>query len=279
MMKNLLLFSFILFATLLFAYEDSDFDGVDDTQDRCPNTPFTELVDINGCGINSLVKEYSFDIVMGMSYSDSDYQTLNTTDTLSSTLQLDYYYKNFSLQASTSYFTTEGDSYSDTGLNDSYLTASYQFDVLEALLVSFGAGIVIPTYQSSLNNNEVDYLASLNLSYNLQKVNVFGGVSYTFIGDEDTTIVYDTNSTTEVNYQDTLSLSVGLGYYLSEKIYLSGGYNFSESIYKNIQEIETLSFYAYYEIDEKYFTTFSYAYGVSDSASKNYLSLRLGYQF
>jgi hypothetical protein len=32
----------------LLAYSDYDMDGVDDAVDKCPNTPFNELVDIRG---------------------------------------------------------------------------------------------------------------------------------------------------------------------------------------------------------------------------------------
>ena len=111
-MTKLLLLPFAL-ASLLLAYEDSDLDGVIDADDRCPNTPFSELVDINGCSTSSLLEVYSFDLIVGVSYAASDYQTLNATDTLSTTLQLDYYYEDFSLLVSGAYFLTEGDAYSD----------------------------------------------------------------------------------------------------------------------------------------------------------------------
>ena len=278
-MKKLFLIPLSLFSTLLFSYVDSDFDGVSDAEDRCPNTPFTELVDINGCSVKSLVSEHNFDMLVGLSYSDSDYQTLNTTDTLSSTLQVDYYYKNFSLQMSTSYFSTSGDDYSDTGFNDSFIGTSYQISLGDSLFLRVGAAILLPTYQTSLNNNKTDYLASVNVSYTLNKINVFGGLSYTLINDSDTIIVYDENTTEAVNYQDTLAMSTGLGYYVNSKLYMSGAYNFSNSIYKGVEDIETLSLYGYYDIDEHYFSTISYAYGISDSASKNYISIRLGYLF
>jgi hypothetical protein len=36
---------------VLFAYVDSDMDGVEDKDDLCPNTLMTDLVDLNGCTI------------------------------------------------------------------------------------------------------------------------------------------------------------------------------------------------------------------------------------
>lgn len=280
MKKSLLFLALFLSASSLFAYTDSDMDGVENAIDQCPNTPFSDLVDIKGCTKKSLVSPHHFDVIIGASYSDSDYQTLNTTDTLASTLQVDYYYKNFSLQASTSYFTTDGDSFSDSGLYDSFIGASYQFKPLENFSLRVGAGAILPTYDTSLNNNNTDYTGSLNLSYSLSKFNIFGGYSYTQINDDDVSFV-DANGTvtSSTNYQDTSAYSLGAGYYMTNKLYLSGSYNSSDSIYQGIEDIQTASVYGYYGINEHWFSTCSYAYGLSDSASKNYVSLRLGYFF
>ncbi len=277
-MRQLFLQLSIFLSINLFAYTDSDFDGVVDSVDRCPNTPFSELVDISGCTTKSLISPHHYDIIVGASYSDSDYQTLNQTDTLSSTIQVDYYYKNFSLQASTSYFNTSGDEFSDNGFYDSYLGTSYQFKPLDSLTLRVGAGVLLPTYETSLNNNNTDYVGSLNLSYNLDDVSLFGGYSYTVINDDDV-VLTDGVTTTEIVYEDSVAYSAGVGYYFTSTIYVSGSYNVSSSIYSGIEDIQTASVYGYYSIDRNWFSTLSYAKGISDSASKNYLSLRLGYFF
>lgn len=271
-MKKLLLFIMLgMLGTTLFAYSDSDMDGVADDQDKCPNTPFTALVDINGCSKKSLISPHHFDIIVGVNYTGSNYASLNQTDIYSSSLQVDYYYKNFSLQASTSYYKTDGDGYSETGLNDSFIGASYQLKPTKELSVRIGAGFLLPTYDTSLNNNNTDYTASLNVSYTLGKMNLFGGYIYTMIQDDD---IVGT-----VVYQNTNALSGGIGYYATNKLYLSGAYNISDSIYAGIEEIKTVSAYGYYSITQHWFTTFSYAYGLSDSASDNAVSLKLGYYF
>jgi len=277
-MRQLFLLLSMFLSINLFAYTDSDFDGVEDSVDRCPNTPFSELVDISGCTTKSLISPHHYDIIVGASYSDSDYQTLNQTDTLSSTIQVDYYYKNFSLQASTSYFTTSGDEFSDNGFYDSYLGTSYQFKPLDSLTLRVGAGVLLPTYETSLNNNNTDYVGSLNISYNLDDVSLFGGYSYTVINDDDV-VLTDGVTTTEIVYEDSVAYSAGVGYYFTSAIYVSGSYNVSSSIYSGIEDIQTASVYGYYSIDRNWFSTLSYAKGISDSASKNYLSLRLGYFF
>ena len=277
-MKQLFIVMTLLFSINLLAFTDSDFDGVEDAVDRCPNTPFTDLVDISGCAKKSLVSPHHYDIIVGASYSDSDYQTLNLTNTLATSIQVDYYYKNFSLQASTAYFSTSSDSFSDTGFYDSFIGAAYQFRPLEKLSLRVSAGALLPTYETTLNNNKTDYTASVNLSYGLGNVNIFGGYGYTMINDDDVAIT-DGNFTTEVVYQNTSAYNAGLGYYFTDKLYLSGSYNVSNSIYDGIEDIETASVYGYYSFGEHWFSTFSYAKGLSDSASKNYASLRLGYFF
>jgi hypothetical protein len=277
-MKIICSLTLLLFTTLLLAYEDSDLDGVENTLDRCPNTPFSELVDINGCSVKSLISSHKFDLIVGASYSDSDYQTLNQTDTLSTSLQLDYYYKNFSLQLATSYFSTSGDEYSDSGFNDTFISTFYNFSPQESLLLRVGFGLVLPTYEAAFQNNNLDYSAQLSLSYQLQSVNLFASYLYTLINDDEFSYM-DNNNTKSVSYQNTAAASLGLGYYLDDSFYLSTAYNTSNSIYRDIEDIDTLSLYGYYSISKEYFTTLSYAYGLSDSASKHYLSLRLGYLF
>ncbi len=271
MKKMFILIMLGMFSVSLFAYSDSDMDGVDDSRDKCPNTPLTDLVDINGCTKKSLVSPHHFDIIIGANYAGSNYASLNQTDTYSSSLQVDYYYKNFSLQASTSYYKTDGDGYSETGMNDSFVGASYQFKPTKELSLRIGAGALLPTYDTSLNNNNTDYTASLNVSYTLGKVNLFGGYIYTMINDDD---IAGT-----VAYQNTNAFSGGLGYYVTNKLYLSGAYNTSDSIYTGVEKIRTVSAYGYYSISQHWFSTFSYAYGLSDSASDNAASIKLGYYF
>jgi hypothetical protein len=252
----------------LFAYSDLDMDGVDDLIDQCPNTPLTELVDINGCSVKSLESPHHYDIIIGASYSQIDYNTQTSTDTITSTLQVDYYYKSFSILASTSYYSTDSQ---DNGINDSFIGAYYQFIPLESLRLRIGLGAVLPTYDSGLNNNNTDYSASASLSYTLKSINLFGSYSYTLINDDDVENV--------AYYQNTNAYSAGIGFYPTKRLYTSIAYNSSDSIYQNVETIESASFYLFYSIDRHWFTTFSYARGLSDTASDNYGAVRLGYYF
>jgi len=269
-----LFFTFVFLTISLHAYSDADLDGVDDLVDRCPNTPMTELVDISGCTTKSLASLHHYDIILGGSFSQTDYNTNEKTDTYTALAQVDYYYKQFSIQASTSYYTADSSAYNDNGMNDSMLAAYYQFRLSEDLLLRAGVGVILPTYDTTLNNNNTDYTASISLSYSLDNVNIFGSYAYTQVNDDDV-ITPDII----VNYQNTNAYNAGLGYHFGSRLYASVAYNAVDSIYQSVEMIETASLYTYYGIDEHWFTTASYAYGVSDSASDNYIALRLGYYF
>jgi len=269
------IFLIIIFLSVsLFAYEDTDMDGVEDSLDKCPNTLITDLVDINGCTKKSLVSPHHFDIIVGSSYSQVDYNTFEKTDSLAGTLQVDYYYKNFSLQAATSYFNSDSPSYTNSGMNDSFIATYYQFRPLTNFSFRLGAGVVLPTYDSGLNNNYTDYAAILSFSYSLKYMNIFGGYSFTLVNDEDIDTV-----DTYVKYQDINSFYGGLGFYPSSNLYMSASYNSTDSIYVGVETIQSASIYTYYGIDEHWFSTFSYAYGLSDSASNHSASIRIGYYF
>lgn len=251
----------------LLAYSDYDMDGVDDAVDKCPNTPFNELVDIEGCTVKKAWNKEHLSIIYGISFSEADYTITKNSDTLSQSIQIDYYYNDFSIQASSSYYVSDDES----GLNDSFIGTFYRLSTSDELTLRVGGGIILPTYDTELDNNNMDVMASASFSYMLGKINLFGGYSYTMVNDDDILGL--------VSYQDTHSYSMGAGFYARSNLYVSGYYTTSESIYKDTTDIETLSLYTFYSIDKNWFTTFSYAYGLSDSASDNSFTLRLGYYF
>lgn len=261
---------FLLLPLVLFSFDDMDMDGVDDINDKCLYTPFSDLVGSDGCTIESLESLHHFDIITGVSFSDTDYNTLSKTDTTTASLQLDYYYKNFSLSLNSSYFSNSSDTYSASGMNDTYLGVDYKL-AFNKLYVSLGTGLLLPTYDTTLNNNNTDYTANVNLSYNIGRISLFGTYGYTFVNDDDVKDI--------VSYQNSNYFSLGLGYYLTSKFYLSSYYNVSDSIFKDVSKIQTVSLYTYYSINDNFFTTLNYAYGLSDTASDNYLSLKIGYYY
>lgn len=261
----------IMMIPALFAYVDSDLDGVIDKTDQCPNTPITELVDIKGCSVQALKSDHRYDIIVGESYSQIDYNTNEKTDTYATTLQLDYFYKNFSVQALTAYYSSESASYSSNGMTDSTLAAYYLIPVNDRLRIRLGTGLILPTFDSTLNNNNTDYLGSLSASYSINRLNIFAGYNFTMINDDDIPNL--------VTYQNTHAYSGGLGYHMTPKWYTSASYYQADGIYTSMEDIKNVSLYNFYSLDKNWFTSLSYAYGLSDSASNHSASLRLGYAF
>jgi len=261
---------FLLIPLILFSFEDNDIDGVDDIYDKCLFTPFSDLVGSDGCTIESLESPHHFSFMTGVSFSDTDYNTLSKTNTTTSSLQLDYYYKNFSVALNTSYYNNSSEIYSNSGMNDTYLGVGYRLEFRD-LYLSVSTGVILPTYDTTLNNNKTDYTANINLSYTIENLNFFTTYGYTLVNDTDVKDV--------VSYQNSNYLSLGLGYYFTHKLYMSSYYSISDSIFKTISKIETQSLYVYYGINENFFTTLTYAYGLSETASDNYIALKIGYNY
>ncbi len=255
----------------LFAAVDSDLDGVADEVDQCPNTPITELVDIKGCSTESLKSDHRYNLIIGENYSQIDYNTNEKTDTYMTTVQIDYFYKNFSLQALSAYYSSESASYSSEGLTDTTLAAYYLVPVSKNFSVRVGAGIVLPTFDSSLNNNNTDYIVSLNGTYTINRLNLFAGYNFTKINDDDIPGL--------VTYQNTHAYSGGIGYYMTPKWYASTSYYQADGVYTSMGDIKSASIYNFYNFDKNWFSSFSYTRGLSDAASDHAFSLRLGYSF
>jgi hypothetical protein len=114
----------------------------------------------------------------------------------------------------------------------------------------------------------------LSASYSLKSINLFAGYNYTMINDDDYS-----DAEIIVNYQSTHAFSAGIGFYPTQKLYLSASYFTSQSIYEGFESLDTLSAYAYYTIDSQWFSTFNYAHGLSDNASDKYISFRIGHNF
>ena len=253
----------LLSSVTLFAYSDRDMDGVEDRDDLCPNTLLTQLVDLSGCTIKNLVSPHHFDIVLGESYTWDDTITIK-----SSSLQLDYYYKNFSLQLFSSYFDLEGEKTSNSGQNDTYLNAFYKIDISDTFLIRLRAGFSSPTYKDNLN--KTDATLSIYGRYQHDNFRLFGGVGYSFIGDREE------NGTALID-KSLLFYNLGLGYDFSSKFYGSVGYNYSESIFRESNDIELLSLYGYYSFNKNWFSILGYRYGLSQSAMRESVGIKLGY--
>lgn len=244
----------------LFAYSDIDLDGVEDAKDKCPNTLLTDLVDESGCKVKSLVSKHHFDIILGKKYTTmknnkNHYLNINT-------LQVDYYYKNFTLAI----LTAKNRSMSE----DTYINAKYKYKLNEIFNLENSINIVLPTYHSYFNNNKTDYGISTNLNYEKDDISMFIGYRYTFINDTDLE---------KINYKNTNSYSLGAGYNITTNILLSTTLNRTNSIYKNIDSLNAINLSAVYSINDNWFINLSYT-NISNSISNSDISsLKIGYYY
>ena len=265
---NFMLSIFIsfLFASSLLAFIDEDFDGVEDTQDKCLDTPFMDLVDSMGCSTISLLTPHLFDIIMGVGYSQTNQETLEDEQTLYTTLQFDYSYKDFSLYATLTRYQNN----SSSGLDDTLLGVNYSFNISEALHFTPAISLILPTYDSGLHNEEMDIATSATLSYYYQSFFSLASYTYTFIND---------TNTMQTKYQNSSAYQLTLGYTPMQQLTVDGGFYKSGSMYQGVEDIQSLTCNVSYSLDENHFILFYYSHGLSESASDNYASFKFGRTF
>lgn len=279
MIKKILFLSVVTLLPLL-AYNDADLDGVPDSLDLCPHTPITDLVNEKGCSVESVLIENHFDIITGLAFSQYNYRLNSETDTLTASLQVDWFRGDWIFQLYTSYYRSDTQTTDLDGMNDTTVSAYHTFrNVLPHLDVQLGAGVVLPTYDAAFDNNRVDYMGMVNLNYTIQKSNLFGGYTFTYIGDDDVGYTDLEGNLQTIRYRDTHAFNLGAGHTWRSNLYTSLSYYRSESIYEDVEDIENVTLYGYYAIDNHWFMTAGYAYGLSDATSDHYYSLKVGYYF
>lgn len=251
---------------------DSDLDGVNDTLDRCKNTPFGDLVDKFGCTSKTLFTDTAYDIIVGANYSNTNYNTLEKTNTLTTTLQADMYRGNMSAQISTSYFRSNETTRSDSGWNDTQLGLYIKTHPSSSLTLQPGFGVILPTYNSGYNNEAIDIFGSINAQYDLNEhYHVFGGLTYTLVNDK--------SIPNTVQYRNTTAFTTGIGYATTNNGFVNIAYTQSQSIYTEVDAFKTLSLNGMIPLDRHWFILGNYRYGLNDSTSDNEFAMRLGYYF
>lgn len=270
-MIKVTLLSIVVLSTLAFAL-DSDLDGVEDSNDKCPNSVFTDLVDKDGCKVDSTISNHHFDIILG--YSQSKESQSNTTSGYkysSKLVNLDYYYKKLSLSLSLSDYNYDNYSNSNNGFNDLYINAKYKFALSKSLSFQVGPGVIIPS--ASSETNKIDYSLSASLNWRAyEDLSIFTGGSYNFIGDQNSTATIDI-------YQNSTLYYGGIGTYPTTNSYLSLSYSNVSSIYVGSANKETLYLSGSYNFTNHYFTIVRYGHGLNDAAADNYISMQIGYFF
>ncbi len=234
------------------AFTDSDFDGVEDSIDRCPDTPFDVLVDQYGCPIENEEQSSGwFSAKVGGSY-----YTDEEDETSYASVYLSYGYKSWYFSLSSNYYIYDS-FYKKGGMGSSYISGSYTFST-ENLDITPGLTIKIPTAKKEFGSKNVDLLPSIDADFYIGNFDIFAYYGLIFRGRSS---------------DNQYSASVGAGYQFNDSIYLSGSYDFDEDNSKY------LSAFSVFDITDKYFLTLSYSYGLNKKAIDNYFSSQFGVRF
>ncbi len=251
--------------TLAEPPKDSDLDGVPDQLDQCPNTPFLNEVNRQGCTskILTLPQDSSdTNLIFALGYGYFTDEDLTTRARRYSTkAQVSYYHDNWSYTLKSSYFSHE----QEEGLQDTILKIKKRFPLDTKTKLSLGAGVKLPTYD--FQGNRTDYALYTSLThYANTKYSYFTGASYSFIQDKaiDTAV------------QNSYNLYLGNGYFFSTNFYASLSYNFGQSKFKKQHHIHTLASTLYYKINKRFFTTLSYQREIGDEDLHDALSIKIG---
>ena len=235
------------------AFTDSDFDGVEDGIDRCPDTPFDVLVDQYGCPVDQVKEEKTgwFSAKIGGSYyTDEGY------DTSYASIYLSYGYKAWYFSVSSNYYIYDS-FYKKGGMGSSYISGSYTFST-ENLDITPGLTIKIPTAKKEFGSKNIDVLPSIDADFYMGDFDIFAYYGLIFRGKSS---------------DNQYSASIGAGYQLNDKLYFSGSYDFDEDNSKY------LSVFSAFDITDKYFLTVSHSYGLNKKAIDNYFSSQFGVRF
>ena len=251
----------LLVSITLFSYEDNDLDGVDDSYDECLDTPFMDIVDRSGCSVQSLVSPHHFDFIVGFTTSISEINSTEDFSTTTTSLQADYFYRNYNITFSSSYDNSQNE------MGNTKVAFGYEFIPVSDITLNISAGVILPTAPSESNvTNNTDYTLSFSLAYSLWDTTFFA--NYAFVAVEDVSDYYQ--------YQDSNSFLVGVGNKLTNNFYASLSYSIAQSKYSGEDDYKDITLYLKYLLDESWFINGSGFYGVG-STNESGASLKVGY--
>jgi len=161
-----------MFALLLLAMpgvlmseniQDRDFDGVPDSMDACPNTPFLNQVNAEGCTTRVLRLPDETDLDSMTATISSGYESNDdlpgVTKQYKTKFQFNYYHSDWSYSIRSSYRTRE----ESDGFGDTTVKIRKRFRLTPQLRLNLGAGLKLPTYDYP--GNRTDYILYSSLYY------------------------------------------------------------------------------------------------------------------
>ena len=245
---------------------DQDLDGVPDSMDRCPNTPFLNEVNLHGCTTTILIlpdetESDSMTLTLGYGFStNEDLSKREEQDTAK--IQLSYYHNNWSYSLRTGHYAhNEG-----SGILDTSFKIKKRVELAKNLKLGLGVGIRLPSYDFVGNKTDYTLYSSLRY-YPSSSYSIFSGYNHTFIKDEK--IV--------TPLQDTNNFYIGAGEFFTPNFYANISYSYFESKFTNRHASKSLGSTIYYKINKKWFTTLSYRREFDDDLHDS-LMLKVGYK-
>jgi len=261
--------------------QDSDFDGVSDTLDECPNTPFLCEVNSKGCTISILTlpsetENESLTASLGYGYSTNE-DLIDREIQRNTNVQLNYYKNNWSYSLHSGYYTHND----HDGILDTTINIKKRIKLESNLVWGIGGGLKLPTHD--YKGNRVDIFTKTSIHYYpTTQLSYFSGYSFTRIGDirqpMELDIITDNNESKESTaLQNIHKFYVGVGYFITSDFYASLSYNLEESKFKDEHNIQAISSTLYYKINEKWFTSLYYKRQIADEDIHDNLIFKIGY--
>jgi len=252
------LFFILAISVLANEYNDDDLDGVPNYLDRCPNTPFSDIVDEYGCSIERLIRPRKFEYFFEYLYAkDSDRSDFKENDYLAS---VTIYKGNFDLSVTSFYF----DNRYKSGFADVNIKGEYRFTPTPMWDVYVGVGVDLPVF--NVHGNRIDYDLYLTNEYYFLGYKLFGGV-------------YFTKTTDRLKGK---RLHNSYGGYGGIEIY-TNRYNFDIVYLYNRSKFQTISNMIYFKVERvlphNYFVFATYTLGLNDDAIDSIMSIGFGRRF
>ena len=249
--------------SLAFGFQDSDLDGVEDSRDKCPNTPFYYLVDKYGCPIREIdlyeekliKKRIKFYYRIGFSHTkDKNYESNSFTTSVS------VYIKPFYMTIRTKYYSYITGNLSGWGNSSLYVSYRRYF---KNIAVFPSLKLTIPTVSKKITTRYLSITPAVLFDYFYGKWDFFIYASRVFrlgAGKEDYWI-----------------FSLGFGN-LFKNFYISPSIDFVESPVRKTYDIYG-NIYMLYYITKNLYTSINLSKGLSVDATERSISVKLGIKF
>jgi hypothetical protein len=257
----------ILFGAMVFGSKDDDLDGVPNSIDECPNTPFLHKVNSRGCTTKILTLPDQSDRDMKLftlSYgriTDGDFEGREVQN------EAVLSFSNISYPWIVSIKGGVRLDHSNNGLIDTTIKLKRIFKATRHLKINTLAGIKLPTY--NFKGNRWDPLIGSSLYYYLDdKSSFFGGFNYTIVRDKEF----------EQELQDSYNIYGGYGYFLYEELYANISMNISMSKFKREKTLKTIGTMIIYQIKKSYSISLSFHKEIEEN-KHNLFNLGINYKF